>query len=70
MNWIFKYYKIPESAIKMDFYLPRGDVLVQCSQQQRIYPHQWGSAFPSTGGIASFTHPFNPVLNPLVITWP
>lgn len=37
MNWIFKYYKIPEGAIKMGFYLARGDVLVQCSQKQCIY---------------------------------
>lgn len=70
MSWIFKYYKIPESVIKMDFYLARENVLVQCSQQQCIYPHQWSSAYPRTGGIASFTQPFSLAPNPLVITWP
>lgn len=30
-NWRFKYYKIPETEIKTDFYFPRRDVLVQCS---------------------------------------
>lgn len=39
MNRRFKYYEIPESVIKMDFHLPREDVLVQHSQQWCVYPY-------------------------------